>query len=376
MPNDCLGLYEKGQGKFARINASRFRKDCIPVGAWVLPDGRKLDVTAQRMDRWIASHKAMRVAGIRIPFPVDHSNKSADNWGFVEDLQREGNTLYAVLDVPRADEASKLGTTIREVSISVDPNYRDGTGKEWGEVIRHVAPCTEPVVSGQENFVPIAASGRAGGQGEPDKVRTIFCRKDSSPMNLRDEIARLFGLSEQDAGTDESVFTAVKGKVESNTKNLREAKEARDSVFAKHTALEKEVKDLREKLPKDQPEDSPAVKAMQLRLDRLTSESAEARIAQLRAEGKLTPAMEPTARALLLRRDVSLRLGEKESDVAAQVDALFASLPRGAALDLSERTKKFSETPNPNDTGKEKTELELRQAGTELAAMAQPKTEK
>jgi len=355
-----LVLHEPSQGTFRRLDARRFAKDFIPVGKWVLKDGRVLDVTPERMDAWVSKFNAMKAAGIRVDFPVDHSADSRDNMGFVETMERNGNVLRGVVDVPKEEDAGRTGSTIREVSISVHPDYADGSGKRWGEVICHVAPCTRPVVHGQSNFVPLAA------RGEP-QVEIYTCRKDVTHMELRKEVADLLKLDEDKAGSDDKVAAALRERFEQHAQNIRKTKDERDGALTRIAALDVEVKDLRSKVPEDK-KDSPEVVEMRKRLDRIVADGADARVAQLRAEGKITPAMEPGVRALLAQREIALRVADKESDVAAQVDAVFASLPKGAALDLTERTKKFAETPKPGEPPDEK---QLRQSGVAAAERAQ-----
>ena len=145
---------------YENIEARRWKKDVIRVGTYKHPKGKwTLKVTPDRMDKWVANFKAMKEAGIRVPAPLDHSKKSIDNWGWVDDVWREGDVLKATFDIVHPDEteAAKIGTTIREVSVSINPFYVDGTGKAWGEAIEHIAPCTLPIVPGQGEFEPIAA---------------------------------------------------------------------------------------------------------------------------------------------------------------------------------------------------------------------------
>jgi len=382
MPTPLYILHEPESDPVQRIHARRYRKDVIRAGRWHLPDGQLFDVTPERMDRWIDTHKELTRAGIRVPLYPDHVRDSDRNMGFVRDLQREGDTLYAVVDVPREEDASRIGTTIQEVSISVDPAYRDGTGRAWGEVVRHIAPCTEPVVPGQDNFVPLAAR-----RGDGSATELIVLRKESH-MDWKAKVGKLLALAADTS--DDDVFTALEAKLSAggeHSKVLSQAKRERDQAVAKVQELTQKLQAAGAQPPNGaQPPSAgepgagaqppPAVKpetpeVIELRqeIDRIVREGAQTRVAALEAAGKITPAMKPAVEALLCARQMSLRLGDEDSDVAKLAMTIFDNLPKGAALDLSERTKLFTETPNPN--ADEPDEAQLRERGRKSAAAVQ-----
>jgi hypothetical protein len=362
-------LCEPAQGNFEPLRAGKFRKDVLRTGAWHLPGGKILRATPSRMDGWIAKFNEMRDAGIQITAPADHSDDSKDNMGFVEGLEREGDTLFTILDVPREEDQSRIGTTIREVSVEVTPHFVDGSGKDWGEVISHISPCTKPVVFGQANFVPLAARGEGG-----EDVEVFQCRKDTNSMDLKGEICKLCGL--EDDASEEQILQAVKTKLGKHTTQMRQAKEERDQAVTRCSQLEETVKQLRAGGAGDdeEKEESPEVIALRQDVERMISEGAEAKVLQLRAEGKVVPAMEPAVRALLTQRRTKIQLrlkdGEKQdSDIASQVETIFSVLPKGAALDLTERTK-LRALDNPN-VDKEPDQAALVKSGQDAAARAQ-----
>lgn len=189
MPQDdrapATGLLETRQGAFRAVSARRFKKDVIHVGNWRLPGGGEFAVTPARMDGWARRFSDMRAAGIRIPFPMDHSRSSADNMGWVESVYRDGDTLFCEVEVPREEDADRLGKTVREVSICVD-DETDARGRVWKDVIVHISPCTDPVIPGQGEFMPLA-TGLAAGR-EPRRV--TFARKESGERLTRAERER------------------------------------------------------------------------------------------------------------------------------------------------------------------------------------------
>ena len=135
--------------------------------------------------------------------------------------------------------------------------------------------------------------------------------------------------------------------------------------------MREEIKELKAGAPAPKIPETPELIEMRKQLERMTREGAEAKVAALRAEGKVTPAMEPAVRELLCARQMNLRVADKDSDVAAQVEMIFASLPKGAALDMSERTKRFTAEPNPNDKDHDADPKELRAAGAAAATAVQ-----
>ena len=144
-------------GVRTRVPVSHFWKDVIGVGRFRHPvTGQTFEVDQARIDRWIAKFRRMREAGIEIPTPVDHSDRAEDNRGFVVDARRVGGKLQLLHEVV-GEDAAKLALRNR-CSVFIDPDYTDEHGKRWGEVIAHSAFTPKPVISGQGEFVPFAAS--------------------------------------------------------------------------------------------------------------------------------------------------------------------------------------------------------------------------
>ena len=166
----------------------------------------------------------MRAAGHRIPAPLDHSRASADNLGWVERVWREGDTLLCEVDFPRDADESRIGSTIREVSICVEPEWTDSTGKVWKDFISHIAPCTEPVIPGQGEFVRVAARNQ-------DDQDIVICRKESPSMDWKDKVAGLLKLENAGDLTDDQVAAELEKKLGQHTETLRRAKTERDNAI-------------------------------------------------------------------------------------------------------------------------------------------------
>jgi hypothetical protein len=148
-------------GERKTVPVAYFDKPAISAGKYVHSvTGQRFKVTPERIDRWVEKFRKMKRAGVEVPTPVDHSDAAEDNRGFVVDARREGNTLVLTHQAIGKD-AAKLALRNR-CSVLIDPDFRDGNGHRWGDVIAHSAYTPKPVVHGHGSFQPIAAS-RAGG---------------------------------------------------------------------------------------------------------------------------------------------------------------------------------------------------------------------
>lgn len=149
---------------------AKFKKDILKVGEYTSPDGTVI-VTPERMDHWAKQFKIMSKSGLKIPTPWGHQGiarpktyeekefwESKYNAGYLEDLKVENGILQAILEVPREEDADRIGKSIKEVSPQIETAWRDGNGRIWNDVITHLALVTHPVVSGQDNFVKVEDS--------------------------------------------------------------------------------------------------------------------------------------------------------------------------------------------------------------------------
>jgi hypothetical protein len=159
-----------------------FTKDLIRVGSYVHPvDHWHMDVTTQTLDGYVAIYQAMKAAGIKVPFVVDHSDEVDDGRGEVLDIYREGDVLFGLVSVV-GEDAIVAVARVPEVSVSID-EIVDGKGVDYGEGIEHVSHSQYPVVPDQKPFVPVAASRRPRGQ-------TLFlsAAKRSPVMTLKEDL--------------------------------------------------------------------------------------------------------------------------------------------------------------------------------------------
>lgn len=152
----------------------RFTKR-FPTGRYASPDG-PVDIPATRVKHWSEQFGRMKAAGLKVPVAWGHvstalpkTQAEADkqefestkyNAGYVEEIKQAPNgDLEFVFDV-ETDAAAKLGTSIKDASPLILPEFRDGAGNAWNDVIGHFALCKQGVIAGQSEFQPVAANSQ------------------------------------------------------------------------------------------------------------------------------------------------------------------------------------------------------------------------
>jgi hypothetical protein len=340
---------------FSPLAEGRFRKELIREGTWVHPTQHfQLTVTRERMRRWVEKFRLLRDRGIRIPVPFGHSYDPKDNAGFLEELSLEGNALFGVLAIPRAEDAGKLGTTVKDVSISINPDFRDGEGRRYGEVIEHVALTTRPLVGGQSDFLPLQLPD--GTQAEVWRFSPAHLRPRTEGERHREPeqgkapsapVGHQQGKPEvKEAPVPSEVQTSSASQAAREAQTSDTAHAARDHRAAPQTPARNEAPPPAERLSAERP--SAERLAFARELAQLRQSALERELGELLRAGRLTPAMrEPARRLLALEGTVSLQLatGEASLDVAAEVRALLASIPEHALIDLRRQT--LAESPRP-----------------------------
>jgi len=278
-----------GAGAATAVAPGRFEKELLRVGRWVHPARQfVLDVTRERLVRWVESFRKMLAKGIRVPVPYGHSYDPRDNAGFLSDMRVEGDRLVGVLEIPRAEDAERLGSVAADVSVSVNPDFTDGQGERFGEVIEHVAITNYPIVTGQSNFVALESPGASA------------------------EIVRLEmdAQGREDAAKGEADFHA--GETDSH------AGEAADTNAPAGEGDNRVLLD---------------------RIARLEEERLDREVDSLLLSGKISPAVEASVRRLLSAGGERIQLSATGESVspAEELRAILAALPAGAWVPLETR---------------------------------------
>lgn len=149
----------------------RFKKPIVTTGVYTIPGEtpKKVEITQDRLSHWVKQFDSMKKAGISVPAPWNHSKdalpmsvgndgtlpRSDINAGWWEKIWMQDGTLWGELDVPRSEDAVKIGTNVKESSIYVRPEFNDGSGNQWDDSLMHIALVTHPIENGQGNFEAI-----------------------------------------------------------------------------------------------------------------------------------------------------------------------------------------------------------------------------
>jgi hypothetical protein len=133
---------------------------------------RRLDVTPDMTRYWGDQGSQMLSSGLTVPVPCEHDftahpmtpkDKLLNNAGWVNEYRVKDasdgrkDVLFAVVDVQDEEVAKKLPRTIRWTSPWIN-SFTDGNGKQWNNVISHLALTTRPRIVKQTPFASIAAA--------------------------------------------------------------------------------------------------------------------------------------------------------------------------------------------------------------------------
>jgi hypothetical protein len=167
-----------------------YLKDLIFSGEFKHPvQGFTLKMDAKRMDGLVDNFYKMKANGIRVPIFTTHKGDqmlsdvyarggaalpkiaSLITLGYVGDMARGGTPLGATIENRRTGEDKKLdpdrlyctcdfsdaecegiAKRVKQVSIQINPKYKDSKGNEYGETIEHIAVTPEPIVPNQKDF--------------------------------------------------------------------------------------------------------------------------------------------------------------------------------------------------------------------------------
>lgn len=214
----------------------RFLKSVIPVGRFIKRDPVtkkilwELDVTPERQDSWVETFKAMKTAGVSVRLmdetgmlaatsgrmltpgnftiespkatlsrnhagAFDAPSKRLENLaenvvGETIDMFRDpaDGWLKTIHEV-RGKESIDLVTRAKFTSPEIEACYIDGTDKKYGEAITVISVVARPLIPGQSEFLPIAASEDA-----PQR-HVLTLESEESPMISKSMLASISVLA-------------------------------------------------------------------------------------------------------------------------------------------------------------------------------------
>ena len=196
-----------------------FKKDMISLGTYVHPVHKwKLNVTLDRMKKWVSAFSTMKENGVDVEVPLDHSLSAGKNIGYLKDMMIEGGTLFGILEI-RGQDSIDIVRRNKNVSVWIAQDYKDGKGNSYGEVIKHCSVVQQPVVPQQADFIPIAAS--QAGIDVTENVPIYFSkRSETMTKEQLDKLKTLFGLG--DDATEETVLSLIEKQTKEQSEHCFE----------------------------------------------------------------------------------------------------------------------------------------------------------
>jgi len=339
--NSMLGLFHCGKPAIVAgskelsegdANAQLFKKDMLKVGVYTHPVfGWTLDITEERLYRFVAAFKQMRNNGVDVEVPVDHSNSANDNLGYVVDMFVEEDddgtlVLYGMHEI-RGDDAISIVQRNKNVSVLIDKDFKDGKGNSYGEAIVHSSIVQQPVVPGQGDFeaVDIAASKCVAGR---------------IPVLTLSNVTRSNGMDEQTLAAIKELLGAGDDITAENA--LSRLKERFSEQREQLSALQTKVTDLEGKLEASKTKES---KKPASSIDRNLAEqmgaTAEQQLSLLVEAGKITPAVKDKLCASLVgeagkRNIMALSIGDNSEP--SLLTKIVEALKENSVVELNERT--------------------------------------
>lgn len=324
-----------------------YDKDILRVGTYVHPRRKwRLAVDRARLDRLIAAFNRMRANGVDVEVTVDHSLSADDVRGYITKLWRDGDVLYARHEFRNAGD---LPRRCRNTSVWIERNYRDGHGTSYGDAIVHNSLVQGPVMPGQREFIPVAAS-RGGDESIPCFAFATTTVERSNTM-AEDKTTDLVKTFRELLSLDESIDDdGVAGKVKEYIDELEAEK---SKLGEKLTALEGELQGLKQKNT-EMSRDSSKQRELDPDVASQLAEGASAMLSRLVDDACITPAVrnalekefvgdENGYNSFALSRTIS---GRKESIVKT----LCRILGENDVLELGERSKAATEMEREETT--------------------------
>ncbi len=358
LPDDVEAMVAGGMttdfsatGKKDAKGRGLFEKDMLKIGTWTHPSkGWTLHVDKPLMNTLASNYQTMKGLGIEVPVTQDHSKKAKDSCGELTDVFVRGDRLIGVHAIdPEGEPLTKksgVGT-----SLEINRNYVTTGRKRLGPSLTANSIVQHPVVSGQNDFVKIAAS-RESGENVDIEVPVLLLSEADDPSNEpgaepMDKLIKLLNeklnLSIADDADEATILASVakcmKDGMEEHAKVELEKKDL------KITALEASLVDAKG----DKIEMSTEIRA-------ISKDGLEARLDALQNGAK--PKITPGARKLLeasISTDLMLSVGEgnERPRYRGILDAFEINDP----VELGEKTKTQElsrDVPDPDNkpTGK------------------------
>lgn len=317
----------------------RFRKDAIRVGKFIARnpiDGSdiELDVTPDRINKWHGAFSRMQANGVKVDLTVDHKSGAEAKRGEIINMLIDGDTLLFDSDLVD-DDSVLLAQRCPEVSVEIEPGYKDGKGNEYGEAITAITICRKPVVPDQGPFLPIAASQS---NRTDDQRFLIFCANSTQNANTGSETTmfseeQLKGIRQQLGLAEDIKDEEVASKIVASLQTVGEADKAKKDL----TAAQTKITELEGKLEKANAGDKPITLSREVEV--LSKRALSQDIKGLIDAGSITPACGEKLTGLLSTTVMlSIPAGADNPNYAGIIDALKENKVDELAKILGEKT--------------------------------------
>lgn len=306
-----------------------YRKELIRAGTFVTNANQQFTVTPDVLDHWAATFSRMDAAGVKVPVPVGHTERDEANRGWVRGMERDGDSLYATIELIGEDAIKMASRT--DVSIFSPLTIKDGKGVEYVRPISHVALTSEPVVAGLGAFEVVASLGQKW-----NNVPVLRLAQGATNMDeFLKELAAAVGLTITDTMSEDEIKGAIKAKVGVLDKKAEQADKAEEEKAA---AVEQAVAAARTKWEADK---GAGTKVDPLNV-RFAGDAMETELNAVAADGHITPACRDGIAAALIGKDrAAIAASRSSEELAGRMDtfkSLVAALRKNTVKELAEKT--------------------------------------
>lgn len=167
------------------------RKEIVRAGKYQMGDGTPFLVTPERIRHWAETFQEMNAMKINVPTCKDHLCDAANTVGCVSKMEAEGDSLYAVLEFPREQEAELAKTN--DVSIATRDCLITGV-KNFYDAIEHVALTPRPAVPGLNGYSLICSLGDIQQPAQPDTSKPSDGGNKSQSQNAGGGVTSSYAL--------------------------------------------------------------------------------------------------------------------------------------------------------------------------------------
>jgi hypothetical protein len=171
----------------ARTTKGRqFKKHILTKGDLIHPTTKKIvkidddfmDAIQRNFDNKVCDIVQVPLAGEN----NQHSEAPDRNIGEVVRLERDGDKLYAVMDIRK--HAEDMGQTLLGASAMFSQNYEDTrTGKRMGPTLIHTCVTNRPYVLNLDDYEEIVAASNSGG-ANPVLLSAVASTEETPVMEL------------------------------------------------------------------------------------------------------------------------------------------------------------------------------------------------